>query len=76
MLQLNILPEFSPILRKILGYGIFQRQGALLGKLQEGGCRKLLRNRRDVEDIDKTYLEGLTFHYINQICDAIPIVLQ
>ena len=33
-------------------------------------------NRRDVEDIDKTYLEGLTFHYINQICDAIPIVLQ
>ncbi len=33
-------------------------------------------NRRDVEDIDKTYLDGLAFHYINQICDAIPIVLQ
>lgn len=32
-------------------------------------------NRRDVEDIDKEYLKGLSFHYIAEMKDALPITL-
>ncbi|MDY5969998.1 MAG: endopeptidase La [Bacteroidales bacterium] len=32
-------------------------------------------NRRDVEDINKEYLQGLTFHYINEMKDALPLAL-
>jgi ATP-dependent Lon protease len=32
-------------------------------------------NRRDIEDIPADYLKGLTFHYINEMEDALPIAL-
>ncbi|MBQ4376293.1 MAG: endopeptidase La [Bacteroidales bacterium] len=32
-------------------------------------------NRRDITDIEQTYLQGLTFHYINKMSEAIPIAL-
>lgn len=32
-------------------------------------------NRRDVEDIEATYLEGLNFHYIGQMTEALPLAL-
>lgn len=32
-------------------------------------------NRRDVEDIESTYLDGLHFHYINEISEALPLAL-
>ncbi len=30
-------------------------------------------NRRDIEDIPQKYLEGLTFHYINDMSEALPL---
>ena len=33
-------------------------------------------NRRDVEDIEQTYLDGLNFHYISQMCEALPLALE
>ena len=33
-------------------------------------------NRRDIEDIDKKYLAGLTFHFINEMSEALPLVLE
>ena len=33
-------------------------------------------NRRDIEDIPAQYLQGLTFHYISEMKDALPIALQ
>ena len=33
-------------------------------------------NRRDIEDITPQYLDGLTFHYITEMKDALPIALQ
>ena len=30
-------------------------------------------NRRDIEDIPSEYLKGLTFHYIKEMKDALPI---
>ena len=33
-------------------------------------------NRRDVEDINATYISGLTFHYIGTIGEALPLVLE
>ncbi|KWW31715.1 MAG: ATP-dependent Lon protease [bacterium P3] len=33
-------------------------------------------NRRDVEDIKADYLQGLTFHYIREMSEALPIVLE
>lgn len=33
-------------------------------------------NRRDVEDINKEYLEGLTFHYVTEMSEALPLVLM
>ena len=32
-------------------------------------------NQRDVEDITPDYLTGLTFHYINEMSDVLPLVL-
>ncbi len=32
-------------------------------------------NRRDVEDIDSQYLSGLTFHYIGEMSEVLPLVL-
>lgn len=32
-------------------------------------------NRRDVEDIDEAYLKGLTFHYIKEMSEVLPMVL-
>lgn len=32
-------------------------------------------NRRDIEDIPQVYLEGMTFHYISEMCEALPLVL-
>ncbi len=32
-------------------------------------------NRRDIEDISQEYLSGLTFHYITEMHQAIPLVL-
>ena len=33
-------------------------------------------NRRDIEDIPTQYLDGLTFHYISEMKDALPIAFQ
>lgn len=33
-------------------------------------------NRRDVEDINASYIDGLTFHYIDTVSDALPLVLM
>ena len=33
-------------------------------------------NRRDIEDIEPAYLKGLTFHYIKQLKDALPLALE
>lgn len=33
-------------------------------------------NRRDVEDIKSDYLKGLTFHYIKEMSEALPIVFE
>lgn len=33
-------------------------------------------NRRDVEDIKADYLSGLTFHYISEMSEALPIVFE
>ena len=33
-------------------------------------------NRRDVEDITKSYIEALRFHYIDSMCDALPLALE
>ncbi|MBQ8702821.1 MAG: endopeptidase La [Bacteroidales bacterium] len=35
-------------------------------------CRE---NRRDIEEIDATYLEGLSFHYIDHMSEALPLAL-
>ncbi len=32
-------------------------------------------NRRDVEDITPAYLTGLTFHYINEMSQVLPLAL-
>ncbi|MBR1792829.1 MAG: endopeptidase La [Bacteroidales bacterium] len=32
-------------------------------------------NRRDIEDIESAYLQGLSFHYVTKMCDAIPLAL-
>ena len=33
-------------------------------------------NRRDIEDIPQTYLKGLTFHYIHEMKEALPIAFE
>lgn len=33
-------------------------------------------NRRDIEDIKSDYLAGLTFHYISEMSEALPIVFE
>ena len=33
-------------------------------------------NRRDIEDIDKSYLDGLRFHYINVMSEALPLAIE
>lgn len=33
-------------------------------------------NRRDIEDINQEYLTGLTFHYITEMQQALPLVLE
>lgn len=33
-------------------------------------------NRRDVEDIEQRYLEGLTFHYIGHMDEALPLAFE
>ena len=33
-------------------------------------------NRRDIEDIEQRYLEGLTFHYINRMDEALPLAME
>jgi len=35
-----------------------------------------IENKRDVEDIKPVYLEGLNFHYINQMVDVIDLALM
>lgn len=32
-------------------------------------------NRRDIEDIEQDYLSGLTFHYISEMSEILPLVL-
>ena len=32
-------------------------------------------NQRDIEEIEPVYLEGLNFHYINEISEALPLAL-
>ena len=32
-------------------------------------------NRRDVEEIEPRYLDGLKFHYINEMSEAMPLAL-
>lgn len=32
-------------------------------------------NKKDIEEINDTYLKGLSFHYVNTICDVIKIAL-
>lgn len=32
-------------------------------------------NRRDVEDVDQSYLKGLQFHYISEMSEVLPLVL-
>ena len=33
-------------------------------------------NRRDIEEIKSDYLKGLTFHYINEMSEAIPLAFE
>ena len=33
-------------------------------------------NRRDIEEIESRYLEGLTFHYIGEMSEALPLALE
>lgn len=33
-------------------------------------------NRRDVEDVTPAYLEGMTFHYIDSMSEALPLALE
>ena len=33
-------------------------------------------NRRDIEEIEPAYLEGLNFHYIGEISEALPLALE
>ena len=33
-------------------------------------------NRRDIEEIEQSYLEGLTFHYIDRMDEALPLALE
>src|SRR5574344_1024108 len=33
-------------------------------------------NRRDIEDINETYLKGLSFHYISEMTQALPLALE
>ena len=33
-------------------------------------------NRRDIAEIEPRYLEGLQFHYINEMSEALPLVLE
>jgi len=33
-------------------------------------------NRRDIEDIPQEYLSGLTFHYIQEMKEALPIAFE
>lgn len=33
-------------------------------------------NRRDIEDIPQDYLQGLSFHYIHEMCEALPIAFE
>ena len=33
-------------------------------------------NRRDIEEIESAYLEGLHFHYIGEMCEALPLALE
>ena len=33
-------------------------------------------NRRDVEDIEAAYRQGLTFHYINRMGEALPLAME
>ena len=32
-------------------------------------------NRRDIEEIEPNYLQGLTFHYIGHMTEALPLAL-
>jgi ATP-dependent Lon protease len=45
---------------------------------KRAGCTDLVLcedNRRDVEDIAKKYLDGLSFHYINEVKEVLPLAL-
>ena len=33
------------------------------------------RNRKDIEEIEKSYIKGLTFHYVTNIDDVLKIAL-
>ena len=33
-------------------------------------------NRRDIEDIEPEYVEGLTFHYVDQMKEALPLAFE
>jgi ATP-dependent Lon protease len=33
------------------------------------------KNRKDIEEIKQTYLEGLTFHYVNTMKEVIELAL-
>ena len=49
----------------------------ILAAKRAGITRLLLceENRRDVEDINEKYLQGLTFHYVSQMRDALALAL-
>jgi ATP-dependent Lon protease len=34
------------------------------------------QNRRDIEEINPLYIEGLEFHYVKTAMELIPIVLE
>ena len=34
------------------------------------------KNRKDVEDINEEYLEGVAFHYITEMSEVIPLIFE
>ncbi len=46
---------------------------------KRAGIKKIFmseQNRRDIEDINPLYIEGLEFHYVNTAMELIPLVLE
>jgi ATP-dependent Lon protease len=46
---------------------------------KRGGIKEIIlsqRNRRDVEEIEKTYLRGLAFHYVDTVDEVLKVALM